>query len=120
MVVWHSEEWFSMVGKLTPQQRTIADSNAPTELTLQYRGRISTAEQRYTYVLQHSHHGQIEGEGWLMPRSILHRFWLLGDAERRTGLERFHQMDDHYYYWSSSIVTGHALVSTLEATLERC
>jgi hypothetical protein len=120
MVVWNSEEWFSLVGKISALEPFTADSlDYPTDITLQYRGYIGASEQRYTYVLQHSHLGQIEGEGWLMPQSIVQQFWILSDRDRRTGSERLYQIDSDHYYWSSSLMTGHSLTSTLEATLER-
>jgi hypothetical protein len=124
MVVWNSDEWFSLVGKLSrPSLDTEAGSKAAgdmTDITLQYRGHISAAaQQQYTFVLQHSQYGQTEGEGWLMPDSIVQRFWVLGDRERRIGLERFYKIDDDHYYWSSSLMSGHTLLNTLEVTLAR-
>lgn len=119
MVVWNSDEWFSLVGKIScPALANEAGDGA--DITLQYRGHIGlTAQQQYTFVLQHSQYGHIEGEGWLMPDSIVQRFWILGDRERRIGLERFYRIDDDHYYWSSSLMTGHTLLSTLEVTLAR-
>jgi hypothetical protein len=126
MVVWNSDEWFSLVGKIS--RPTLSNESEPnnagdvTDITLQYRGHIGTAaaqQQQYTFVLQHSQYGQTEGEGWLMPDSIVQRFWVLGDRERRIGLERFYRIDDDHYYWSSSLMTGHTLLNTLEVTLER-
>jgi hypothetical protein len=125
MVVWNSDEWFSLVGKIS--RPALVHESEPhnagdvTDITLQYRGHIGTdaAQQQYTFVLQHSQYGQTEGEGWLMPDSIVQRFWVLGDRERRIGLERFYRIDDDHYYWSSSLMTGHTLLNTLEVTLAR-
>lgn len=120
MVVWNSDEWFSLVGKIS--RPSLADEIGDvTDVTLQYRGHIgaAAAQQQYTFVLQHSQYGQTEGEGWLMPNSIMQRFWVLGDRERRIGLERFYRIDDDHYYWSSSLMTGHTLLNTLEVTLAR-
>jgi hypothetical protein len=47
------------------------------------------------------------------------RFWILGDHDRRVGLERFYRIDDDHYHWSSSLMSGHTLINNLEATLER-
>jgi hypothetical protein len=117
MVVWSSDEWFSLVGKIS---RPALYTDDYTETTLQYRGHTAVSAQRqYTFVLQHSQYGQAEGEGWLMPDSIAQRFWILGDREKRIGLERFYRINDDHYIWSSSLMTGHSLISTLEGTLER-
>ncbi len=119
MVVWNNDEWFSLVGKISCPALTHEGGNA-ADITLQYRGRINvSAQQQYTFVLQHSQYGQTEGEGWLMPDSILQRFWILGDRDQRFGVERFYRINDDRYYWSSSIMTGHSLISSLEVTLER-
>lgn len=119
MVVWNSEEWFSLVGKISCPALAQAGETV-SDITLQYRGRIDvSARQQYTFVLQHSQYGQTEGEGWLMPDSILQRFWILGDRDQRFGVERFYRINDDRYYWSSSIMTGHSLISSLEVTLER-
>jgi hypothetical protein len=119
MVAWNDAEWFSLVGKISiPSPLDESASNHPTEITLQYRGHI-LSEQQYTFVVQHSYLGHIEGEGWLMPNSIVQRFWMIGDRERRTGLDQIYRMDDDHYHWSSSTMTSHALVSTMDATLER-
>ncbi|WP_404783447.1 hypothetical protein [Altericista sp. CCNU0014] len=119
MVVWNNDEWFSLVGKIT-RPSLANEAGDATDITLQYRGRIAgETQQQYTFVLQHSQYGQTEGEGWLMPDSILQRFWILGDRDQRFGVERFYRINDDRYYWSSSIMTGHALISSLEVTLDR-
>jgi hypothetical protein len=87
---------------------------------LQYKGHTTLeTQQQYTFVLQHSQYGQTEGEGWLMPDSIVQRFWILGDHEQRIGLERFYRISEDHYAWSSSVMTGHSLISTVEASLKR-
>ncbi len=120
MAVWNDEEWFNLVGKLS-MTSSLKQSNPeyPDEMTLKYRGHLGSSEQQYTFMLQHSHLGPIEGEGWLMPDSIVQRFWITGDRERRTGIDQIHRIDNDHYHWSSSIMTSHALVSNMDATLER-
>jgi hypothetical protein len=119
MVAWNSDDWFSLVGKLT-RPSVLKETGDTTDITLQYRGHTTIAtRQQYTFVLQHSQYGQTEGEGWLMPDSIVQRFWILGDREQRIGLERFYRISADRYTWSSSILTGHSLISTVEASLER-
>jgi hypothetical protein len=125
MVVWNDEEWFNLVGKISIssplQSQSLQDSDPkyPTEITLQYRGHLGVPNQQYTFMLQHSHLGHLEGEGWLMPDSIVQRFWIIGDRERRTGIDQIYRMNDDRYHWSSSIMTSHALVSTMDVTLDR-
>lgn len=118
MVVWQSETWFTLVGKIAPIQSQLPDDvTPPPSITLQYRGHIGVSEQQFTYMLQHSHLGQIEGQGWILPHSIVKRFWILGDADGRTGIEHFCCIDSNHYSWSSSLMAGHTLLSTLEAQL---
>ena len=38
---------------------------------------------QYTFVLQHSELGRVEGEGWIAPQSIVQRYWVLGDERQR-------------------------------------
>ncbi|NEQ14905.1 MAG: hypothetical protein F6K44_14095, partial [Moorea sp. SIO3E2] len=78
-----------------------------------------TGEPKYTFVLQHSLLGRVEGEGWVAPESIVQRYWVLGDRQRRSGFETRYQRNENIYYLSSSIMAGHYLNSTMEATLER-
>jgi hypothetical protein len=117
LVAWNVEDWFNWVGKiyLSPS----SEAKHPfSETTFQYRGHFSAPDQ-YTFMLQHSHFGKIEGRGWILPDSIVQRFWMLGDRENRTGLEHLSRIDSDHYHWSSSIMNSHSLVSTMEAKLER-
>jgi hypothetical protein len=119
MVAWNSDDWFSLVGKIS-RPSFLKESGDKTDITLQYKGHTALeTQQQYTFVLQHSQYGQTEGEGWLMPDSIVQRFWILGDHEQRIGLERFYRISEDHYTWSSSIMTGHSLISTVEASLKR-
>lgn len=113
LVVWNRDNWFTMVTKLT-----FPDSDRE-EIAFQYRGRLDAGERQYTFVLQHSLLGRVEGEGWIAPESIVQRYWVLGDRQRRSGFETLHQIGENQYYLSSSILAGHYLTSTMEATLER-
>jgi hypothetical protein len=113
LVAWSRDNWFTMVTKLV-----FPDSDRE-EIAFQYRGRLDAGERQYTFVLQHSLLGRVEGEGWVAPESIVQRYWVLNDRQRRSGFETLHQIDDNKYYLSSSILAGHYLTSMMEATLER-
>ncbi|UBF27302.1 hypothetical protein K9N68_04915 [Kovacikia minuta CCNUW1] len=113
LVAWNRDDWFTMVTKL------IFPGADREEIAFQYRGRMDAGERQYTFVLQHSLLGRVEGEGWLAPESIVQRYWVLGDRQRRSGFETLYRMDDNTYYLSSGIMAGHYLSSTMEATLER-
>jgi hypothetical protein len=113
LVAWSRDDWFTMVTKL------IFPGSAREEISLQYRGRLDSGERQYTFVLQHSVLGRVEGEGWVAPESIVQRYWVLGDRQRRSGFETIYRLDANKYYLSSSIMSGHYLTSTMEATLER-
>jgi hypothetical protein len=113
LVAWSRDNWFTMVTKL------VFPENEREEIAFQYRGRLDGEEKQYTYVLQQSQLGRIEGEGWIAPHSIIQRYWVLGDRQRRSGFETFYQIDPQTYHLSSGILAGHSLTSTMEAKLER-
>lgn len=112
LVAWR-ENWFTMVTQLM-----FPDSDREN-ITFQYRGRLDVGERQYTFVLQHNLLGRVEGEGWIAPESIVQRYWVLGDRQRRSGFETMHRLTDDQYYMSSSILAGHYLTSMMEVTLER-
>ena len=113
IIAWGQENWFTMVTKL------VFPNSEREDISFQYRGHLDSGERQYTFVLQHSVLGRVEGEGWVTPESIIQRYWVLGDRQRRSGFETRHQLGDNTYYLSSSIMAGHYLTSTMEATLER-
>ncbi|MBD0267106.1 hypothetical protein [Pseudanabaena sp. FACHB-2040] len=113
LVAWSRDDWFTMVMKLIFPDSTLE------EIALQYRGRLTSGDRQYTFVLQHSLLGRVEGEGWVAPDSIIQRYWALGDRQRRTGFETLYRLDEERYHLSSGIMTGHYLTSAMEATLQR-
>jgi hypothetical protein len=113
LVAWSRDNWYTMVTKL------MFPGTEREEIAFQYRGRLNAGERQYTFVLQHSLLGRVEGEGWIAPESIVQRYWVLGDRQRRTGFEALHQLDDNKYRLSSSVMAGHYLTSTMEASVER-
>jgi hypothetical protein len=113
LVAWSRDDWFTMVTKL---MFPAADRE---EISFQYKGRLDTGDRRYTFVLQHSLLGKVEGEGWIAPESIVQRYWALGDRQRRSGFETLYRLSDDKYYLSSGVMAGHYLTSAMEATVER-
>lgn len=112
LVAWSQDNWFTMVTKLFFLE------GDRQEISFQYRGRLDEDETQYTYVLQHSLLGQVEGEGWICPDSIVQRYWVLSDRNRRSGFETFYRIEQGKYHLCGSILLGHAIDSTMEATLE--
>lgn len=112
MIAWSQENWFTMVTKLV-----FPGTDRP-EISFQYKGHLDGGERHYTYVLQQSLLGRVEGEGWIGPESIIQRYWVLGDRQRRSGFETFYRIDKHTYHVSSGILAGHYLTSTMEGVLE--
>lgn len=113
LVRWSQDNWFTMVTKLT---FTNGDRDP---ISFQYKGRLDSGERQYTFVLQHSLLGKVEGEGWIAPDSIIQRYWVLGDKERRSSFEMLYRIDYDTYYLSSAMVAGHYLTSAMEGRLER-
>jgi hypothetical protein len=114
LIAWSRDDWFTMVMRLTfPNAENMA------EIALQYRGRLTSGDRQYTFVLQHSLLGRVEGEGWVAPESVVQRYWALSDRQRRTGFETLYRLGENRYHLSSSIMAGHYLTSAMEAILER-
>lgn len=113
LIAWSRDNWFTMVMKL------IFPEGHFDEIALQYRGRLTSRERQYTFVLQHSLLGRVEGEGWIAPESVIQRYWALDDRQRRTGFETLYRLGEERYHLSSGIMTGHYLTSAMEATLQR-
>jgi hypothetical protein len=113
LISWNRDSWFTMATRL------IFPGSTQENIDLQFRGRFDTDDRRYTFVLQHTSLGRVEGEGWIAPDSIIQRYWAIGDKQRRTGFETLHRVDDNKYLLSSGIMAGHYLISAMEATVER-
>lgn len=77
LVAWHQSEWFSLVTKL------VFPRSDRDDIILQYRGRLDNNERQYTFLMQHSAFGKVEGEGLISPSLIVQRFWVLGDERQR-------------------------------------
>ncbi|MGB3298934.1 MAG: hypothetical protein WBA76_11735 [Phormidesmis sp.] len=121
LVAWKQDGCFSLVTKLSFAKNAADQSH--DDIVTQTRGRMTSHERQYTFVLQHSLLGQVEGEGWVAPESIVQRYWGLGDKQRdqqrRSGFETFRQVSPHQYYFSGGEMAGHYLASTIEAELTR-
>jgi hypothetical protein len=113
LVAWNRDDWFTMVAKLV-----FPGSDRP-EMSLQYKGRLHQGERQYTFLLQHSILGQVEGEGWIGLETIVQRYWVMSDRQRRSGFETMHRISEDSYYLSSGVMSGHFLTTTMEASLER-
>lgn len=116
LVAWDQNDWFRMVMQL------IFPGHEHEDIVLQYRGRFDNTNRQYTFVLQHSELGNVEGEGLVGPESIVQRYWVLGNEQhRRSGVETLRRVDNNRYSYSSVSMGGANmnLVSILEATLER-
>lgn len=113
LIAWSRDDWFTMVTKL------IFPGVERSEIIFQYKGRLNAGDRQYTFMLQHSTLGKIEGEGWIAPESIVQRYWVLSDRQRRTGFETLHRLGDSKYCISSSIMEGYYLASTMEGIVER-
>lgn len=120
LVDWKQNNCFRVVTKLSFPE---SDEGKRDDIVTQSRGRMTAQERQYTFVLQHSLLGQVEGEGWIAPESIVQRYWGLGDKQRvqqrRSGFETLRQISPERYYFSGGEMSGHYLASTIEAELIR-
>lgn len=113
LVTWTKDDWFTMATKLN-----FPECDLP-ELTLTYKGRLDPDECRFSFILQHSAMGKIEGEGWVAPESIMQRYWVMDDKQLRTGFQTAYKRDDDCYYLCNAVVAGTSFVSNMEAVLTR-
>jgi hypothetical protein len=113
LIAWSADNWFTMVTKLVFAENTKAD------ITFQYKGRLEAGERRYTYFLNQSLLGQVEGEGWIGNDSIIQRYWVLSDRQRRNGFETFYKVNDQTYHYCGGIHSGLSLLSMMEGVLTR-
>ncbi len=114
LVAWNRNDWFTMVTKLV-----FPNNEEQKAISLQYKGRIAPGNRQYTFVLQHSVLGRVEGEGWIAPDSIVQQYWALQDRQMRTGFETLYRLSPEKYHFSGGIIAGHHLTSTMEAVVER-
>ena len=112
-VAWSSDNWFTIATKL------LFPSGYGSDITFQYRGRLNDGQRQYTYILQQSGLGKAEGEGWISSDSLVQRYWVLGDSQRRSGFETFYRLDEGTYHLSSAILSGHYLTRLMEVRLVR-
>ena len=112
-IAWKQENWFKLTTCLACQDET------ETQIVYQSRGNLNHEEKYYTYVSQHSLLGNIEGEGRLGFQSIIQYYWFIGTASKQKGLDTFYRLDRDTYYLTSSILEGHSVKNTIEATLKR-
>lgn len=114
LVGWSRDNyWFTMVTRLT-----FPDSDRE-ELTMAYKGRIDSDERSFTFVVDDSSLGKVEGEGIIGPDSIIQRYWVMGDKKMRTGFQTLFRRDSNTYSWAGGIIAGQNLESTMESILTR-
>ncbi len=111
-ITWKEDNWFKIVSELSfedqPQTKIISKS----------RGHLDTEIKSYTYVLQHSLLGNIEGEGWIGSQSIVQYYWIVAGNQNRTGFDTFSRLSEDTYALTSVVLERHNLNSTMEATLK--
>lgn len=113
IIAWSDRDWFTMVTKL------VFPSGEHDDIYEQYRGHLNSGEQHYNYVCKQSLLGRTEGEGRVGERSIIQRYWVLDDRQRRSGFETFYQLNDDAYLFCGGILAGNNLTATMEAVVER-
>lgn len=111
-VTWKQDNWFTIISRLFV-------GSSQSEIALKYKGRLDADGKSYTYVLQHSLWGRVEGEGWIGPHAIVQNYWLVGATERHTGFDTFLCLNEQTYHLSSGLLAGYQLKNTIEITLKR-
>ena len=113
MISWSEDSWFAMVTKFVFQEGDRAD------LILRYRGRLTEPGRRYTFLLEHSEIGKMEGEGIIGEKTITQRSWALNDPQSRSTFDSLVRLEANSYQFSSALMTGHRLGTIAEAGFER-
>lgn len=111
-ISWKQETWFKMETQLSVNQKS------SSEIVSQCKGHFDNQRKSYTYVLQHSILGNIEGEGWLSSDSIIQYYWIVGATQRRLGFDTFYCLSEDTYHLTNVYLESHNLTSTMEATLK--
>lgn len=112
-ITWKQERWFTLVTEL------IVGQESERKITGKYRGHLDGKGKYYTYVLKHNVLGNIEGEGWIGPQTIIQSYWVLGTSQRHTGFDTYYRLNEDTYHLSSGVLINLNLHSTIEATLQR-
>lgn len=113
IITWEQANWFTMKTKLV-----FAEEKLP-EINYEQKGYLPNNIQKYKYIsVKHSQFNKIEGEGWLCNDSILQRYWVLEDKLSQTGFEHLFCLDENTYHFSSSIMRGKNIHSTMEAIMQ--
>jgi hypothetical protein len=113
MISWSEDAWFALVTKFVFQDAKQAD------LIWRYRGRLTEPGHRYTFVLEHSLIGKMEGEGVIGEQTITQRCWALNDSQGRSAFETLVRLDANRYQFSSATMAGHRLGTIAEASFVR-
>ena len=112
-IAWKDRNWF----------KTSLEMTSPEEASMifscRYRGNLALEEKHYTYVAQHSHLGNIEGEGRLGIKSIVQHYWTVGTTYKKRGWETFYALNEHTYFYTSSVLESHNINNIIEATFQR-
>ena len=113
MISWSEDSWFAMVTKFVFQE------SDRTDLIWRYRGRLTEPGRRYTFLLEHSEIGKMEGEGIIGEKTITQRSWALNDSQSRSTFDSLVRLDANSYQFSSATMTGHRLGTIAEASFDR-
>ena len=111
-ISWQRESWFKMITQLS------VGGKSPREIISHCKGHFDNQRKSYTYVLQHSILGNIEGEGWLGSDSIIQNYWIVGATQRRLGFDTFYCLSEDTYHFTNVYLENLNLTSTMEATLK--
>ncbi|MDJ0898230.1 MAG: hypothetical protein QNJ55_05415 [Xenococcus sp. MO_188.B8] len=111
-ITWKEDNWFKIVSEL------LFENQPQTKIISKSRGHLDTEIKSYTYVLQHSLLGNIEGEGWIGSQSIVQYYWIVAGNQHRKGLDTFSRLSEDTYALTSVVLERHNLNSTMEATLK--
>lgn len=114
MVVGWSQDmyWFTMISKMQ-----FSDGRADEVASA--KGRMDNNERRFTYVLEHSELGKVEGEGLISPGAIAMSYFVRDDAKSRTGFQTYYRQDDNHYAMTSGIMLRQGFESMMETAMVR-
>jgi len=111
-ITWKEGNWFKIASELS------FDDQTQPKILSKLRGHLDIERKSYTYVLQHSLLGNIEGEGWIGSQSIVQYYWIVAGNQHRTGFDTFSRLSEDTYALTSVVLERHNLNSTMEAILK--
>jgi hypothetical protein len=103
--------WFTIASQLT-----FPDSDR-VPYTLTSKGRFHKRDGNFSFYIDHSEIGRMEGVGWVNHQTITQQFRVLGSDPEVTGFEVLYQQAGDRYLLCRTMTKGNSMERVIEGTL---